>query len=174
MTRWGTLKIDQRTHDDRARRRVRRRRHRARRLAGGLGASATAATPPSRCTATCKRRPRPLPRSRRSEPMLRLHDNKFSGNGYKMRLLLTQLGMPLRAHRLRHRSRRRRARRIFCVLNPNGRIPVLEFDDGRVLAEFDAILVYLAEGTPYLPQDPLRACAGAAMDVLRAIRPRAQ
>jgi glutathione S-transferase len=38
-------------------------------------------------------------------------------------------------------------------LNPNGRIPVLEFADGRCLAESNAILCFLAEGTPYLPQD---------------------
>src|SRR5260370_24170245 len=43
--------------------------------------------------------------------------------------------------------------RDFLRLNPNGRIPVPEFDDGRILAESDGILAYLAEGTPYLPQD---------------------
>jgi glutathione S-transferase len=84
--------------------------------------------------------------------MLRLHDNKFSGNGYKIRLLLTQLGMPF--ERVEYDIDRGATRTPdFLRLNPNGRIPVLEFDDGRVLAESDAILVYLADGTPYLPQD---------------------
>jgi glutathione S-transferase len=39
--------------------------------------------------------------------------------------------------------------------NPDGRIPVLELSDGRCLAESGAILLYLAEGTEYLPDDPL-------------------
>jgi glutathione S-transferase len=43
----------------------------------------------------------------------------------------------------------------FLRKNPNGRIPVLELDDGTCLAESDAILFYLAEGTPYLPEDRL-------------------
>src|SRR5207244_3690512 len=41
----------------------------------------------------------------------------------------------------------------FLALNANGRIPVLELDDGRRIAESDAILFYLAEGTPFLPAD---------------------
>ena len=39
--------------------------------------------------------------------------------------------------------------------NPDGRIPVLELDDGQYLAESGAILLYLAEGTEYLPADPV-------------------
>jgi glutathione S-transferase len=84
--------------------------------------------------------------------MLRLHDHVTSGNGYKVRLLLTQLGTPF--ERIEYDIDRRATRTPdFLRLNPNGRIPVLEFEDGRALAESDAILVYLAEGTPYLPQD---------------------
>jgi glutathione S-transferase len=84
--------------------------------------------------------------------MLRLHDHITSGNGYKVRLLLTQLGTPF--ERIEYDIDRGATRTPdFLRLNPNGRIPVLEFEDGRVLAESDAILVYLAEGTPYLPQD---------------------
>jgi glutathione S-transferase len=84
--------------------------------------------------------------------MLRLHDNSFSGNGYKVRLLLTQLGTPF--ERIDYDIDRGATRTPdFLKLNPNGRIPVLEFEDGRILAESNAILSYLAEGTPYLPQD---------------------
>ena len=82
--------------------------------------------------------------------MLRLHDNASSGNGYKVRLLLTQLGR-VRAHRARHRPRRDAHARVPGAKNPNGRIPVLELDDGRCLPESNAILWYLAEGTPFLP-----------------------
>ena len=84
--------------------------------------------------------------------MLRLHDHITSGNGYKVRLLLTLRGMPF--ERVEYDIDRGATRtHDFLRLNPNGRIPVLEFDDGRVLAESDAILAYLAEGTPFLPQD---------------------
>ena len=84
--------------------------------------------------------------------MLRLHDNRFSGNGYKIRLLLTRLGTPF--ERIDYDIDRGATRTPeFLRLNPNGRIPVLEVEDGRVLAESNAILTYLAEGTPYLPQD---------------------
>jgi len=84
--------------------------------------------------------------------MLRLHDNSFSGNGYKVRLLLTLLGTPF--ERIDYDIDRDETRTPeFLRLNPNGRIPVLEFSDGRILAESNAILAYLAEGTPYLPAD---------------------
>jgi glutathione S-transferase len=41
----------------------------------------------------------------------------------------------------------------FLALNPAGAVPVLEIEDGRTVAESNAILVYLAEGTPFLPTD---------------------
>ena len=41
----------------------------------------------------------------------------------------------------------------FLAKNPNGRVPVLEFDDGRILVESNAILFHLADGTPFLPVD---------------------
>jgi glutathione S-transferase len=84
--------------------------------------------------------------------MLTLHDNIFSGNGYKVRLLLTLLGIPFK--RIEYDIDRGATRTPeFLRLNPNGRIPVLEFEDGRCLAESNAILCFLAEGTPHLPQD---------------------
>jgi len=84
--------------------------------------------------------------------MLTLYDFMGSGNGYKVRLLLTQLGTPF--ERVEYDIDRGATRTPdFLRLNPNGRVPVLQFEDGRILAESDAILVYLAEGTPYLPLD---------------------
>jgi glutathione S-transferase len=83
--------------------------------------------------------------------MLRLHDNLSSGNGFKVRLLLTQLGVPF--ERIEYDIDRRTTRTPeFLAKNPNGRVPVLELEDGSFLAESNAILWYLAEGTPFLPQ----------------------
>jgi glutathione S-transferase len=83
--------------------------------------------------------------------MHRLHDNAGSGNAYKVRLLLTHLGIPF--ERLEYDTDRGATRtpEFLAIKNPNGRIPVLELPDGRCLAESNAILWYLAEGTPYLP-----------------------
>jgi len=84
--------------------------------------------------------------------MLRLHDNLTSGNGYKARLLLAQLGLPYQ--RIEYDIDRRETRTPdFLQKNPNGRIPVLELEDGTFLAESNAILWYLAEGTRFLPDD---------------------
>ncbi len=79
-----------------------------------------------------------------------LHDNLSSGNGYKVRLLLAQLGLPF--ERLEYDIDRAETRTSeFLRMNPNGRVPVLELEDGRFLPESNAILFYLAEGTPFLP-----------------------
>jgi glutathione S-transferase len=84
--------------------------------------------------------------------MLRLHDNLTSGNGYKARLLLAQLGLPYQ--RVEYDIDRRETRTPeFLQRNPNGRVPVLELEDGTFLAESNAILWYLAEGTRFLPDD---------------------
>jgi glutathione S-transferase len=83
-----------------------------------------------------------------------LYDYLDSGNGYKIRLLLAQLERPYRWVELdimRGGSRTPG----FLTKNPNGRIPTLELDDGTCLAESDAILWYLADGTPYLPSRKL-------------------
>ena len=86
--------------------------------------------------------------------MLRLHDYLESGNGYKVRLLLTQLGVPF--ERIEHDILRGETRTpAYLALNPNGRIPLLELDDGSCLAESNAIQWYLAEGTPFLPSERL-------------------
>jgi glutathione S-transferase len=83
---------------------------------------------------------------------MRLHDHLTSGNGYKARLLLAQLGIAY--ERIEYDLDKRETRTPeFLTMNPNGRIPLLEFDDGTFLAESNAILWFLAEGTPYLPTD---------------------
>lgn len=87
--------------------------------------------------------------------MLTLHDNMDSGNGYKMRLLLHKLAVPYARVELDiDRGETRTAQ--FLVKNPNGRIPTLELEDGTCLAESNAIIHYLAEGSPYLPADRLK------------------
>ena len=86
--------------------------------------------------------------------MLRLFDYRDSGNGYKVRLLLRQLGRPFTrvdVDILKGESRTPE----FLSKNLNGRIPVLEVESGDMLAESNAILFYLAEGTPFLPDDAL-------------------
>lgn len=83
--------------------------------------------------------------------MLRLYDYLDSGNGYKVRLLLTQLEVPftlIEVDILKGESRTPE----FLRKNPNGRIPVLELENGQMLAESNAILFYLADGTPLLPE----------------------
>ena len=86
--------------------------------------------------------------------MLTLYDYLSSGNGYKCRLLLHQIGIPFRRVELDILKGETRTPE-FLAKNPNGRIPALELEDGTVLAESDAILFYLAEGTPFLPDDRL-------------------
>ena len=83
--------------------------------------------------------------------MPRLHDNASSGNAYKVRLLLTQLGRPFERIEYDIDHGATRTPEFLRKTNPNGRIPVLELDDGRCLPESNAILWYLAEGTPFLP-----------------------
>jgi glutathione S-transferase len=86
--------------------------------------------------------------------MLRLYDYLESGNGYKVRLLLTQLGREFEwidLDILKGETRRPE----FLRKNPNGKIPVLELEDGTCLSESNAILFWLAEGTAYLPDDRL-------------------
>ena len=84
--------------------------------------------------------------------MLTLYDFLPSGNGYKVRLLLSQLGRPFRLVELDILKGETRTPE-YLAKNPDGRIPLLEFRDGRRLAQSNAILFHLAEGTPFLPAD---------------------
>ena len=75
-----------------------------------------------------------------------LHNMQDSGNCYKVRLAARQLGFPLALKEYELGSGKTRTPE-FLAKNLNGRVPLLEFDDGRCLSESDAILFYLAEGT---------------------------
>jgi len=81
-----------------------------------------------------------------------LFDSAVSGNCYKVRLLLAHLGIPFERHELSVVDRSNRPE-VLGALNPALRVPTLILDDGRALAESHAIIWYLAEGTPYLPED---------------------
>jgi glutathione S-transferase len=86
--------------------------------------------------------------------MIHLYDALDSGNGYKVRLLLRQLGRPFGWTDLDifHGAARTPE---FLAKNPNGRIPTLQLDDGSYLAESNAILWYLAEGSQFIPDSRL-------------------
>jgi glutathione S-transferase len=81
-----------------------------------------------------------------------LYDNPISGNCYKVRLLFSLLGIEYERREVDVIDRSGRAE-LLGELNPGLRVPTLVLDDGRPLAESDAILVYFAEGTEYLPED---------------------
>jgi glutathione S-transferase len=81
-----------------------------------------------------------------------LYDSQVSGNCYKVRLLCAQLGLPLERRELSVIDRSNRMETIGH-LNPALRVPTLVLEDGRALAESNAILNYLAEGSAYMPQD---------------------
>jgi glutathione S-transferase len=81
-----------------------------------------------------------------------LYDYWESGNGYKVRLLLAQLGIAYECVEMDILKGQTRTPE-FLAMNANGRIPLLKLDDGRVLAESNAIQFYLAEGTPLLSDD---------------------
>jgi glutathione S-transferase len=86
--------------------------------------------------------------------MLRLYDSSPSGNCYKVRLLLTLLGIPFERIDVDVVDRSNRLD-LLGGKNPALRVPTLQLDDGTYLAESNAILWYFAEGTPYLPNDRL-------------------
>lgn len=86
--------------------------------------------------------------------MLRLYDYLFSGNGYRVRLALHELGVPFE-HRLVDILRGETREPWYLAKNPAGQIPVLELDDGTCLSESTAILWFLAEGTHLLPAEKL-------------------
>jgi glutathione S-transferase len=84
--------------------------------------------------------------------MIRLYNSQDSGNSYKVRLLLTQLQVPFERIDI-DLLRQETAQPRFRTRNPLGQTPFIELDNGRVLAESNAILWHLAEGTPFLPDD---------------------
>jgi glutathione S-transferase len=82
---------------------------------------------------------------------MKLYNVAYSGNSYKVRLLLAQLGLPYETIEVDILNGGSRTAE-FLKINPNGRTPVLD-DNGFLLAESNAILAYLAHRTKYLPDD---------------------
>jgi len=83
--------------------------------------------------------------------MYTLYSMQRSGNSYKVRLALSRLGIPynlVEVDILKGESRTPE----FLARNPSGQIPLLEVEPGRYLAESNAILWYLAIGTPLAPE----------------------
>lgn len=81
-----------------------------------------------------------------------LHQMHVSGNCYKIRLASRQLGIALTLKDYPMMTGETR-KPDFLKLNPNGRVPLLEMEDGRTLAESGAILFHLTEGTHLQPTD---------------------
>jgi glutathione S-transferase len=87
--------------------------------------------------------------------MLTLYDYLPSQNGWKARVLLGLLNIPYNSRLVSIFEGESRAD-AFLKLNPAGAVPVLALEDGRAIAESNAILAYLAEGTSFLPMDRYR------------------
>lgn len=86
--------------------------------------------------------------------MLKVYGDIQSGNCYKVKLLLCLLNLP---HQWQHIDimKNEAATPAFLAKNPNGKVPLLELEDGSTLAESNAILNYLAAGSEFLPDDNL-------------------
>lgn len=84
--------------------------------------------------------------------MLTLYDYLPSQNGWKARVLLGLLGIPHDSRPISIFEGESRTE-AFLDINPAGAVPALGLEDGRTIAESNAILVYLAEGTRFLPED---------------------
>ncbi len=84
--------------------------------------------------------------------MMILHNMQMSGNCYKIRLASRQVGKPIALKDYPVNSGKTREPE-FLAKNPNGRVPMLELDDGRCLPESGAILWFLTNGTDLQPSD---------------------
>lgn len=82
--------------------------------------------------------------------MLTLYDSAISGNAYKVRLLLSQLGLPFKRIEMNVDDGSTRTP-DFLKVNRNGKVPAIVLEDGTSLSESNAILFYFAEGTPFWP-----------------------
>lgn len=84
--------------------------------------------------------------------MLKLYGMLDSGNCYKPRLLMAKLDIPFQHVETSSRDGSTRTP-AYLAKNANGKVPLLELEDGRCIAESNAILLYLADGTRFLPAD---------------------
>ena len=85
---------------------------------------------------------------------MKLYNSQLSGNCWKARQILAHLGIAYERVEVDVFDRSKRPE-LLGGKNPALRVPTLELDDGECLAESNAILWYLANGTPYLPEAPL-------------------
>jgi glutathione S-transferase len=81
-----------------------------------------------------------------------LYNSAVSGNCYKVRLLLAHLGIPYEKREVDVVDRTQ-PRDELAGLSPSRRVPTLVLDDGRPLAESNAIVLYFGEGTRFVPED---------------------
>lgn len=84
--------------------------------------------------------------------MLTLFDYLPSQNGWKVRQLLAHLGRPYRTESISLFEGEGRSP-AFLAISPTGTVPAIRLEDGRTLAESNAILAYLADGSEWLPSD---------------------
>lgn len=86
--------------------------------------------------------------------MITLYDSRLSGNAWKVRILLGNLGIPLKRVTFALPEGKTYLPE-FLAKNPQGKIPVVELDNGETLFESNAILMYFATSTQFLPEDKL-------------------
>lgn len=102
--------------------------------------------------------------------MYKVYGDYRSGNCYKIKLAMSLLGIDYQwvpVDILKGETQTPE----FLAKNPNGKIPVLELEDGSCLWESNAILNFLADGGAPVAQRTAPAHPGAAMAILRAIQP---
>lgn len=85
-------------------------------------------------------------------PLYQVYGTSFSGNCYKLKLLLTQLELPFQWHEIDILKGESRTPE-FLAKNPNGKVPLLELGNEQYIPESNAALFYLAENTDFLPTD---------------------
>lgn len=85
--------------------------------------------------------------------MYKVYGDYNSGNCYKIKLMLNLVGAEYEWVPVDILNGETQTE-AFLAKNPNGKIPVLELEDGTYLWESNAILNFLAEGTPYLLTEP--------------------
>ncbi|MCG8382693.1 MAG: glutathione S-transferase family protein [Gammaproteobacteria bacterium] len=86
---------------------------------------------------------------------MKVYGDHNSGNCYKIKLVLSILNLNCDWEDVDILANETQTS-MFLSKNPNGKIPVLELDDGRCLSESNAIVNYLATGSPLLPADPFQ------------------
>jgi glutathione S-transferase len=84
--------------------------------------------------------------------MFKVFGDKYSGNCYKVKLLAHLLELDYAWHDVDIVNGETRTE-AFLEINPNGKIPVVQLEDGRYLTESNAILNYLASDSDFLPND---------------------